>query len=248
MGFEPQIARILGNIRPDRQTVMFSATFPRKIENLAKKILNRPIEIVVGQRGQSCASVDQRVEVLDENHKFIRLLQILTEYSDIYYESEEKYIGIIIFVDQKSEADELFKELFKRGYSACLIHGGQDQEDRNFAIHEFKTGVKNILISTSVCARGLDVKHCGLVINFKCPNHMEDYVHRVGKNYLNNFILRSNRKSRKKRSRLYFYFKRRGAFSRGYFKGIRNFRARNSRRINRLSKILQRKVRFRRSK
>jgi ATP-dependent RNA helicase DDX46/PRP5 len=182
MGFEPQIARILGNIRPDRQTVMFSATFPRQIENLAKKILNKPIEIVVGQRGKSCANIDQHVEVIEENHKFIRLLQILNEYSDFHYENESKPIEIIIFVDQKTEADELFKELFKRGYQACLIHGGQDQEDRNFAIHDFKTGVKNILISTSVCARGLDVKNCGLVINFKCPNHMEDYVHRVGKN------------------------------------------------------------------
>lgn len=193
MGFEPQIARILGNIRPDRHTVMFSATFPRQIENLAKKILNKPIEIVVGQRGQSCANVDQHVEVIEENHKFIRLLQILSEYSDFYYENESKPIGIIIFVDQKTEADELFKEIFKRGYQPCLIHGGQDQEDRNFAIHDFKTGVKNILISTSVCARGLDVKHCGLVINFKCPNHMEDYVHRVGKKLYKNLLNRKNR-------------------------------------------------------
>jgi ATP-dependent RNA helicase DDX46/PRP5 len=186
MGFEPQIARILANIRPDKQTVMFSATFPRQIENLAKKILIKPIEIVVGQRGQSCSNVEQHIEVLDDNNKFFRLLQLLTDYTDLYYEGETRVIGIIIFVDQKSEADELFKELFKRGFKVCLVHGGQDQEDRNFAIHDFKTGVKNILISTSVCARGLDVKNCGLVINFKCPSHMEDYIHRVGKHY-NNF-------------------------------------------------------------
>jgi ATP-dependent RNA helicase DDX46/PRP5 len=183
MGFEPQLSRILANIRPDRQTVMFSATFPKQIENLAKKILTKPVEIVVGQRGQSCSNVTQYVEVLDDNQKLVRLLQILGEYTDCYYEEGDKktLIGIIIFVDQQTEADELYKELFQRGYQPLLIHGGQDQEDRNFAIYDFKTGVRNILISTSVCARGLDVKHCGLVINFKCPNHMEDYVHRVGK-------------------------------------------------------------------
>jgi ATP-dependent RNA helicase DDX46/PRP5 len=182
MGFEPQLSRILANIRPDRQTVMFSATFPKAIESLAKKILYKPIEIVVGLRGQSCSNVTQYVEVIEENSKLIRLLQILGEYSECYYDESDKKIpiGIIIFIDKQTEADELYKELFQRGYLPLLIHGGQDQEDRNYAISDFKTGLRNILISTSVCARGLDVKHCGVVINFKCPNHMEDYVHRVG--------------------------------------------------------------------
>ena len=174
MGFEPQIARILANIRPDRQTVLFSATFPKQIESLAKKILIKPIEIVVGTRGQSCVNVEQCVEVRDESTKFYRLLEILGEYSS-------KNTSILIFVDKQVEADELFKELFKLGYYCLVIHGGQDQEDRDYAISDFKSGVRNILIATSVCARGLDVKHCGLVINFKCPNHMEDYVHRVGR-------------------------------------------------------------------
>jgi len=176
LGFEPQIARILANIRPDRQTVMFSATFPKQIESLAKKILNKPIEIVVGNRGQSCTNVQQFVEVRDDSSKLYRLLEILGEYS-------QENFGIIIFMDKQIEADELFKELFHLGYQSLVIHGGQDQEDRDFAIMDFKNGVRNILITTSVCARGLDVKHCGLVINFKCPNHMEDYVHRVGKEF-----------------------------------------------------------------
>ena len=76
---------------------------------------------------------------------------------------------------------QLYKEIFQRGYQPLLIHGGQDQEDRNFAIFDFKTGVRNILISTSVCARGLDIKHIQLVVNYVCPNHIEDYVHRVGR-------------------------------------------------------------------
>lgn len=185
MGFEPQIARILHNIRPNHQTVMFSATFPKKIQNLAQKILFQPVEIVVGQRGQSCRNVEQHVEIIEENTKFARLLQILGEYSDKVFSVDElgneKPIAIIIFVDKQSEGDELFKELFKRGYNPSLMHAGQDQEDRDNSLHDFKKGVHNILISTSLCARGIDVKHCGVVINFKCPNHMEDYVHRVGK-------------------------------------------------------------------
>jgi ATP-dependent RNA helicase DDX46/PRP5 len=174
LGFEPQIARILANIRPDKQTIMFSATFPRQIESLAKKILSNPVEIVVGQRGQSNPNVKQYVEVVDESKKLFRLLEILGEYTPLD-------IGILIFIDKQEEADELYKELYKLGYQSLMIHGGQDQEDRDFAIQDFKNCVRNILISTSVCARGLDVKHCGLVINFKCPNHREDYIHRVGK-------------------------------------------------------------------
>lgn len=129
---------------------------------------------MVGNRGQTCTNVEQFVEVRDESTKFYRLLEILGEYSN-------KVNSILIFVDRQVEADELFKELFKLGYYCLVIHGGQDQEDRDFSISDFKNGSKNILIATSVCARGLDVKHLGLVVNFKCPNHMEDYVHRVGR-------------------------------------------------------------------
>jgi ATP-dependent RNA helicase DDX46/PRP5 len=89
--------------------------------------------------------------------------------------------SILIFVDKQIEADELFKELYKVGYKALVLHGGMDQTDREFTIQDFKDGVRNIMIATSVCARGLDIKHIKLVINYVCPNHTEDYVHRVGR-------------------------------------------------------------------
>jgi len=104
MGFEPQIARMLQNIRPNRQCVMFSATFPRTIEALAKKILATPVEIVVGNRGQTCVNIEQHVEVIEEGFKFLRLLEILGE----WYEQG----SILIFVDKQMEADELFKQLY----------------------------------------------------------------------------------------------------------------------------------------
>ena len=95
----------------------------------------------------------------------------------------EKYIEMctIIFVDVQSEAIELWKELFKKGFSCCLLYGQMDQEDRIDNLEDFKKGTKNILVTTSICARGLDVPRCGFVINFRCPNHMEDYIHRIGR-------------------------------------------------------------------
>ena len=89
--------------------------------------------------------------------------------------------SILIFVDKQIEADELFKELFKVGYKALVLHGGQDQTDREFTIQDFKDGVRKIMVATSVCARGLDIHHIKLVVNYACPNHLEDYVHRVGR-------------------------------------------------------------------
>ncbi|KAJ6336610.1 hypothetical protein OIU76_006482 [Salix suchowensis] len=126
MGFEPQITRIVQNIRPDRQTVLFSATFPRQVETLARKVLNKPVEI-------------------------------------------------------QDKCDSLFRNLLKFGYPCLSLHGGKDQTDRESTISDFKTNVCNLLIATSVAARGLDVKDLELVINYDVPNHYEDYVHRVGR-------------------------------------------------------------------
>ena len=172
LGFEPQISKILRNIRPQRQVAMFSATFPKQIQSMAKKILKKPVEILVGLKGQGAKNIEQHVEIIKKNKSFLRLLEIL-----------EKYIEVctIIFVDVQNEAIELWKELFKKGFSCCLLYGQMDQEDRIDNLEDFKKGKKNILVTTSVCARGLDVPRCGLVINFRCPNHMEDYIHRIGR-------------------------------------------------------------------
>ncbi len=131
---------------------MFSATFPKSIEALARGQLQTPIEIVVGNRGQACNSVEQRVEVLkNKEEKLFKLIELLGEWYDKG--------SILIFVEKQTEADDLFKELHKIGYKALSLHGGMDQTDREFTIQDFKDRVRNILIATSVCARGLDIKH-----------------------------------------------------------------------------------------
>lgn len=173
MGFEPQVMRIIDSVRPDRQTVMFSATFPRQMEALARRILIKPIEILVGGRSVVCKDVEQHVVILKQDEKFFKLLELLGLYQDKG--------SAIVFVDKQEHADILLKDLMKASHNAMALHGGIDQFDRDSTIVDFKAGKVGVLIATSVAARGLDVKHLILVVNFDCPNHYEDYVHRCGR-------------------------------------------------------------------
>jgi ATP-dependent RNA helicase DDX46/PRP5 len=173
MGFEPQLTRLTENVRPDRQTVMFSATFPPQVERLARKILKQPVEIVVGGNSIASTTIDQHVEVRSEDSKFLRLLQLLGE----WYERG----STLIFVDRQDNADRIYRELSQSGYQCLSLHGGMDQADRESALVDFKNGDIKVLVATSVAARGLDVKHLNLVVNYDVPNHYEDYVHRVGR-------------------------------------------------------------------
>ncbi|KAK5858862.1 hypothetical protein PBY51_002975 [Eleginops maclovinus] len=173
MGFEPQVMRIIDNVRPDRQTVMFSATFPRAMEALARRILAKPLEVQVGGRSVVCSDVEQHVLVIEEDKKFLKLLEILGHY-------QEKG-SVIIFVDKQEHADSLLKDLMKASYPCMSLHGGIDQYDRDSIINDFKNGACRLMVATSVAARGLDVKQLILVVNYNCPNHYEDYVHRAGR-------------------------------------------------------------------
>jgi ATP-dependent RNA helicase DDX46/PRP5 len=176
MGFEPQVMKIIANVRPDRQTVLFSATFPKAMEALARKILVRPVEITVGARSVVAPEITQIVEVRKDEDKFVRLLELLGNLSE-----GDEDARTLIFVDRQEAADGLLRDLMRRGYPCMSIHGGKDQTDRDSTIADFKAGVVQVLVATSVAARGLDVKQLKLVVNYDCPNHMEDYVHRVGR-------------------------------------------------------------------
>ncbi|KAL8715248.1 MAG: hypothetical protein Q9220_001206 [cf. Caloplaca sp. 1 TL-2023] len=178
MGFEPQVMKILANIRPDRQTVLFSATFPRQMEALARKTLAKPVEIVVGGRSVVAPEITQIVEVRSEETKFIRLLELL---GNLYEKEQNEDDRALIFMDRQESADSLLRDLMQKGYPCMSLHGGKDQIDRDSTIADFKAGVVPILIATSVAARGLDVKQLKLVVNFDAPNHLEDYVHRAGR-------------------------------------------------------------------
>lgn len=173
MGFEPQIMRIVNNIRPDRQTVLFSATFPRSVESLARNVLTNPVEIQLGGRSVVNSDITQIIEIRPEEDRFLRLLQLLGE----WYEKGK----LLVFVSSQDRCDGLFRDLLKAGYPCLSLHGGKDQSDRESTISDFKSSVCNVLVATSVAARGLDVKELVLVVNYDCPNHHEEYVHRVGR-------------------------------------------------------------------
>lgn len=173
MGFEPQLTRLVENVRPDRQTVMFSATFPPQVERLARKILKQPLEIVIGGNSVAANTIDQHIEVRAEESKFRRLLQLL----GVWYDRGSS----LVFVDRQDNADRIFRDLSEAGYLCLSLHGGMDQADRDSALADFKSGVVKVLVATSVAARGLDVRQLTLVVNYDVPNHYEDYVHRVGR-------------------------------------------------------------------
>ena len=147
MGFAPQISAILAAVRPDRQTVLFSATFPKAVEALARKSLKYPIEVLIGGRSVASDSVKQHGEVIEEEDKFLRLLQLLGE----YVEDGKK---VIIFVDTQTRADSIFEQLTRCGYPSLSLHGGKEQEDRDSTLSDFKkANGPNVLVATSVAGR-----------------------------------------------------------------------------------------------
>uniref|UniRef100_A0A2K5E754 RNA helicase n=1 Tax=Aotus nancymaae TaxID=37293 RepID=A0A2K5E754_AOTNA len=143
------------------------------MEALARRILSKPIEVQVGGRSVVCSDVEQQVIVIEEEKKFLKLLELLGHYQESG--------SVIIFVDKQEHADGLLKDLMRASYPCMSLHGGIDQYDRDSIINDFKNGTCKLLVATSVAARGLDVKHLILVVNYSCPNHYEDYVHRAGR-------------------------------------------------------------------
>eukprot|EP01062_Namystynia_karyoxenos_P047219 TRINITY_DN3551_c1_g1_i2.p1 TRINITY_DN3551_c1_g1~~TRINITY_DN3551_c1_g1_i2.p1 ORF type:complete len:964 (+),score=391.17 TRINITY_DN3551_c1_g1_i2:74-2965(+) len=177
-GLGPQMVKIVANIRPDRQTVMFSATVPKMIEVAAKKLMTQPVQVIIGGRRNPSSNVEQHVECFEsDEHRWLRLLQLLGEWYS-------KGL-ILIFAEKQTEVDQLWEDLYAHGYDRhCIsLHSGMDQIDRDLALHDFKTGEggKRILVATSVASRGIDVPDIELVVNYKCPSHVEEYIHRVGR-------------------------------------------------------------------
>ncbi|KAF7455878.1 DEAD-box ATP-dependent RNA helicase 42 [Cryptosporidium felis] len=182
MGFAPQLFCIISIIRPDRQIAIFSATFPNVIEQFTNRILNNPIQVIVGKKGQMNHNVKQYIELLqNETEQFHRLLQLLGEWSEFGL--------IVIFCNRQTDVDELFAKLIPFGYNCLTLHSGQDHYDRHSNLTTFsKTNLssnppsgQNILIATSIFSRGLHVDNILLVINFGAPHHIEDYIHRIGR-------------------------------------------------------------------
>ncbi|KAH8310741.1 hypothetical protein KR044_002825 [Drosophila immigrans] len=178
MGFEPQIRKIVSQIRPDRQTLMWSATWPKEVKQLAEDFLGNYIQINIGSLELSANhNIRQVVDVCDEFSKEDKLKTLL---SDIYDTSENPG-KIIIFVETKRRVDNLVRFIRSFGVRCGAIHGDKSQSERDFVLREFRSGKSNILVATDVAARGLDVDGIKYVINFDYPQNSEDYIHRIGR-------------------------------------------------------------------
>ncbi|KAJ3194198.1 ATP-dependent RNA helicase dbp2 [Entophlyctis luteolus] len=182
MGFEPQIRKIVDQIRPDRQTLMWSATWPKEVQTLARDFLRDFIQVNIGSLSLSANHmVTQVIEIMSQFDKRNRLSQILEKISD-----EDRSAKTIIFTGTKKMADECTRFLRQDGFPALAIHGDKKQQERDWVMSEFKSGSAPILIATDVAARGLvlgltNFSCVQYVINFDFPNNIEDYVHRIGR-------------------------------------------------------------------
>ncbi|TKR87430.1 hypothetical protein L596_011830 [Steinernema carpocapsae] len=176
MGFEPQIRKIVSQVRPDRQTLMFSATWPKDVRAMAADFQKDAAFLNVGSLELAANhNITQKIEILDESAKDRRLMELL---SDILRQPEPK---TIIFVDTKRKADELTYTMRRDRIPALCIHGDKKQNERDWVLNEFRHGRTPILLATDVAARGLDVNDIKFVINYDYPNNSEDYVHRIGR-------------------------------------------------------------------
>ncbi|KAK0497393.1 ATP-dependent RNA helicase ded-1 [Armillaria luteobubalina] len=181
MGFEPQIRRIVqGEDMPgvhERQTLMFSATFPRDIQILAKDFLKDYVFLSVGRVGSTSENITQKIEYVEDNDKRSVLLDILASQG-----KDNGDMGLtLVFVETKRMADMLSDFLMGNNLPATSIHGDRTQREREMALQTFRTGRTPIMVATAVAARGLDIPNVTHVVNYDLPSDIDDYVHRIGR-------------------------------------------------------------------
>jgi len=171
MGFDEEVQHIINRFKRQRQTVLFSATMPKKFQDFAQKTLLRPLLVNVGRAGAANMDVIQEVEFVKKEAKVVYLLECLQKTAP----------PVVIFCERKGDVDEIHEYLLVKGVDAVSIHGGKDQAERNEAIRLYKEGKKDVLVATDIAAKGLDFPDIQHVINFDMPTEIENYVHRIGR-------------------------------------------------------------------
>lgn len=176
-GFEKEVRKIIVSTPKDRQTVMFSATWPQEIRKIAREFMKEPVKISIGSDDLSANKrVDQKVIVLEPRAKDRAISNLLMEMK--VKKTKEK---IIVFALYKKESSRVENFLQREGYKAVALNGDKSQRDREAALESFSTGSSNILVATDVASRGLDIRDVTTVINYTFPLTIEDYVHRIGR-------------------------------------------------------------------
>ncbi|TVY45041.1 ATP-dependent RNA helicase [Lachnellula occidentalis] len=180
-GFEEEIRKIINTTATERQTLMFTATWPESVRDLASTFMKTPLKIAIGDNPtgdlRANTRIKQEVEVVDPRNKEYRLLQLLKQYQS----GAQKDDRILVFALYKKEATRVEGFIRQKGFRVAGIHGDLSQEQRTRSLDAFKKGETPILVATDVAARGLDIPAVKLVINCTFPLTVEDYVHRIGR-------------------------------------------------------------------
>jgi ATP-dependent RNA helicase RhlE len=171
MGFAPQINRILEHIPKQRQTLLFSATMPQSILQLARSQMQLPLRIEVAPSGTTAENMEQELFIVSREERMRLLESLLKEYHG----------SVLVFSRTKHGAKKITRSIKQTGNRAAEIHSNRSLSQRREALEGFKTGKYRILVATDIAARGIDVTGIELVINFDLPNTAEDYVHRIGR-------------------------------------------------------------------
>jgi len=171
LGFDEEVQTIMNHFTCQRQTLLFSATMPKKFQDFAKDVLVKPVVVNVGRAGAANLDVIQEVEYVKQEAKIVYLLECLQKTAP----------PVCVFCERKGDVDDIHEYLLLKGVEAVSIHGSKDQAERNEAIDSFKRGDKDVLVATDVAAKGLDFPDIQHVVNFDMPDEIENYVHRIGR-------------------------------------------------------------------
>ncbi|WP_127111908.1 DEAD/DEAH box helicase [Shimia sediminis] len=172
MGFIHALRQIVGWLPEKRQTMLFSATMPKLMAEIAGSYLNNPVRVQVAPPGKTADKVTQGIHFIAKAEKTALLIELLADHRDE---------AAIVFARTKHGSDRLMKALVKAGYDAIAVHGNKSQGQRERAIKAFRAGEVMVLVATDVAARGLDIPQVRHVYNFDLPNVPENYVHRIGR-------------------------------------------------------------------
>lgn len=175
MGFEPQIKAVLNQIRPDRQTLLYSATFQHKVRKLCLEYLNSPAQITIGGRNQANEDIKQEVVIFGKTEE--KMEWLLDSVPEMV--KKGKVLVFVNHIKTCNNLEKIFNE-FARGVDKVVIHGDKLQYERTNIIRKFKKDV-NVMIATDVASRGLDIPQIKFVVNYEVPKNFETYVHRVGR-------------------------------------------------------------------
>ncbi|AJP86042.1 BMC_2a_G0004530.mRNA.1.CDS.1 [Saccharomyces cerevisiae] len=193
LGFEPQITQIMRTVRPDKQCVLFSATFPNKLRSFAVRVLHSPISITINSKGMVNENVKQKFRIChSEDEKFDNLVQLIHERSEFFDEVQSENDGqssdveevdakAIIFVSSQNICDFISKKLLNAGIVTCAIHAGKPYQERLMNLEKFKREKNSILLCTEVLSRGLNVPEVSLVIIYNAVKTFAQYVHTTGR-------------------------------------------------------------------